>query len=80
MIRLALKNPIAVGLICLLLVAFSAVVTPRKIVRTGELWAGNPAVKMRDITEKDIESFRRSAAAYVRLGQAYRGERPKAAE
>jgi carbonic anhydrase/acetyltransferase-like protein (isoleucine patch superfamily) len=49
-------------------------------VRKGELWAGNPAVKMRDVTEKDLESFRRSAAAYVRLGQAYRGERPKAAE
>lgn len=62
------------------MVAAGAVVTPRKIVRKGELWAGNPAVKMRDIAEKDIESFRRSAAAYVRLGQAYRNERPKAAE
>jgi len=55
-------------------------VTPRKIVRKGELWAGNPAVKMRDINEKDIESFRRSAAAYVRLGQRYLADRPKAAE
>ena len=62
------------------MVAAGAVVTPRKIVRKGELWAGNPAVKMRDITEKDIESFRRSAAAYVRLGQRYREDRPKAAE
>lgn len=34
MIRLALKNPIAVCLICLLLVAFSAVVTPRMTVDT----------------------------------------------
>ena len=62
------------------MVAAGAVVTPRKIVRKGELWAGNPAVKMRDITEKDLESFGRSAAAYVRLGQAYRAERAKAAE
>jgi carbonic anhydrase/acetyltransferase-like protein (isoleucine patch superfamily) len=62
------------------MVAAGAVVTPRKIVRKGELWAGNPAVKMRDINEKDIESFRRSAAAYVRLGQRYMEDRPKAAE
>jgi carbonic anhydrase/acetyltransferase-like protein (isoleucine patch superfamily) len=62
------------------MVAAGAVVTPRKIVRKGELWAGNPAVKMRDITEKDIESFRRSAEGYVKLAQAYRGDRPKAAE
>lgn len=62
------------------MVAAGAVVTPRKIVRRGELWAGNPAVKMRDITEKDIEMFRRSAAGYVKLAQTYRGELPKAAE
>ncbi len=62
------------------MVAAGAVVTPRKIVRKGELWAGNPAVKMRDITEKDLESFRRSAAGYVQLAQAYRGDVPKAAE
>ena len=62
------------------MVAAGAVVTPRKIVRKGELWAGNPAVKMRDVTEKDIEMFRRSAAGYVKLAQAYRGDVPKAAE
>lgn len=62
------------------MVAAGAVVTPRKVVRKGELWAGNPAVKMRDITEKDIESFRRSAASYVRLAQAYMEPPLKAAE
>jgi gamma-carbonic anhydrase len=62
------------------MVAAGAVVTPRKIVRKGELWAGNPAVKMRDITEKDLESFKRSAASYVKLAQAYRGETARAAE
>jgi gamma-carbonic anhydrase len=62
------------------MVAAGAVVTPRKIVRKGELWAGNPAVKRRDITEKDIEMFKRSAAGYVKLAQAYRGDMPKAAE
>jgi carbonic anhydrase/acetyltransferase-like protein (isoleucine patch superfamily) len=62
------------------MVAAGAVVTPRKIVRKGELWAGNPAVKMRDVTEKDLESFRRAAAGYVRLAAAYRGDQRKAAE
>jgi carbonic anhydrase/acetyltransferase-like protein (isoleucine patch superfamily) len=63
------------------MVAAGAVVTPRKIVRKGELWAGNPAQKLRDLTEKDYETFRRVVAQYVELARAYRdgGER-KAAE
>lgn len=63
------------------MVAAGAVVTPRKVVRQGELWAGNPAVKMRDIEERDIERFRRSAANYVALAQTYLAQqRPRAAE
>ena len=63
------------------MVAAGAVVTPRKIVRKGELWAGNPAQKLRDLTEKDYETFRRAAAQYVRLANSYReGDEQKAAE
>jgi carbonic anhydrase/acetyltransferase-like protein (isoleucine patch superfamily) len=62
------------------MVAAGAVVTPRKIVRRGELWAGNPAQKLRDLTEKDYESFKRIAAQYVELARSYRGEERKAAE
>ena len=62
------------------MVAVGAVVTPRKIVRKGELWAGNPAQKLRDLTEKDYETFRRVAAQYVRLANSYREEEQKAAE
>ena len=63
------------------MVAAGAVVTPRKIVRKGELWAGNPAQKLRDLTEKDYETFRRVAAQYVRLANSYReGDGQKAAE
>ena len=36
------------------MVAAGALVTPGKRVPTGELWAGNPAKKMRDLTEKDF--------------------------
>ena len=54
--------------------------TPRKVVRRGELWAGNPAQKLRDLTEKDFESFKRIVARYVELAKAYRVDISKAAE
>ena len=53
------------------MVAAGALVTPGKIVRRGELWAGNPARKLRDLTEKDFETFRRIAAGYVALARSY---------
>ena len=53
------------------MVAAGAVVTPGKIVRRGELWAGNPAQKLRDLTEKDLETFKWAAAHYVKLSRAY---------
>ncbi len=53
------------------MVAAGALVTPGKIVRRGELWAGNPARKLRDLTEKDFETFRRIAAGYVELARSY---------
>ena len=62
------------------MVAAGAVVTPRKIVRKGELWAGNPAQKLRDITEKDLEMFRRVVLHYIELGKAHRPPVQKAAE
>ena len=36
------------------MVAAGAVVTPRKRVPKGELWAGNPARKLRDLTQADL--------------------------
>jgi carbonic anhydrase/acetyltransferase-like protein (isoleucine patch superfamily) len=41
------------------MVAAGALVAPGKIVRRGELWAGNPARKLRDLTEKDFADFKR---------------------
>ncbi len=54
------------------MVAAGAVVTPNKIVRKGELWAGSPARKLRDLTEKDYEMFRRVVAGYVTKSEQYR--------
>lgn len=62
------------------MVAAGAVVTPRKIVRKGELWAGNPAQKLRDINEKDLEMFSRVVGHYIQLGNAHRLANQKAAE
>jgi len=53
------------------MVAAGALVTPGKIVRRGELWAGNPARKLRDLTEKDYETFKRISAGYVALAKSY---------
>jgi len=49
-------------------------------VRRGELWAGNPAQKLRDLTEEDFESFRRVVAHYVDLAREYRGDIAEAAD
>jgi len=47
------------------MVAAGAIVTPNKIVRSGELWAGAPAKKMRDMTPEEMERRRRSAPNYA---------------
>lgn len=63
------------------MVAAGALVAPGKIVRSGELWAGNPARKLRDLTEKDFVEFRRIVADYVTLARSYDSqETAKAAE
>jgi gamma-carbonic anhydrase len=53
------------------MVAAGALVAPGKIVRRGELWAGNPARKLRDLAEKDFVEFRRIVADYVTLARSY---------
>ncbi|MBI5162884.1 MAG: gamma carbonic anhydrase family protein [Magnetospirillum sp.] len=55
------------------MVAAGAVVTPGKRVRSGELWAGNPAKLLRPLTPDDAASFLKSAANYCALAARYRG-------
>lgn len=52
-------------------VAAGALVTPGKTVPSGELWAGSPAKKMRDLGEAGLVEIRHSAAHYVRLSKNY---------
>jgi carbonic anhydrase/acetyltransferase-like protein (isoleucine patch superfamily) len=54
------------------MVAAGAVVTPKKRVPTGQLWAGNPARYMRDLRPEDTEFLEWDAAHYARLAHEYR--------
>ena len=53
------------------LVAAGAVVTPRKTVPSGELWAGVPARKLRELSQQELEDIKASAQHYALLGQEY---------
>lgn len=56
------------------MVAAGALVTPGKIVKAGEVWAGSPAKKLRDVSEKDLDFFDINITRYARLAQKYRNE------
>ena len=56
------------------MVAAGALVTPGKIVKAGEVWAGSPAKKLRDINQKDLDFFEINRQRYVRLSHEYRIE------
>ena len=53
------------------LIAAGAVVTPGKVVGEGELWVGNPARRMRALSNEEIERLYYSARHYVKLKDRY---------
>ena len=54
------------------MVAAGALVPPKKIVKSGQLWGGNPAKYMRDLNPEEVEFLKISADNYVRLSQDYK--------
>ena len=52
-------------------VGAGALVTPGKVVGEGEMWLGNPARKVRMLTDAEIEALYYSAGHYVRLKDHY---------
>ncbi len=58
------------------MLAAGALLTPRKRVRTGELWAGRPAQFMRQIGPEDAARFRQTARNYHLRARQYLGEEP----
>jgi gamma-carbonic anhydrase len=58
-------------------VAAGALVSPGKTVKSGELWAGVPARKLRDLSQEEIGSIVDNAMWYVREMNEYREELEK---
>jgi len=56
------------------MLAGGALLTPRKVVRRGELWAGRPATLMRPIGPEEAEGLARTAVNYAKRAQQYRDE------
>ena len=56
------------------MVAAGALVPPRKVVKSGQLWGGSPAKYMRDLTPKEAEFLSVSADNYVRLSSDYKNQ------
>ena len=53
------------------MLAAGSLLTPKKVVPTGQLWGGSPARYMRDLTEEEIAFLAISADNYVRLAADY---------
>ena len=58
------------------MLAAGAVLTPGKVVGSGELWAGNPARFLRNLTEQESAGIVTAAERYVALGERYVFSRP----
>ena len=56
------------------MVAGGAVVVPRTVVKSGELWGGAPARHMRPLRELEKEYIKRVPNQYYGLGAQYRNE------
>jgi gamma-carbonic anhydrase len=54
------------------MVAAGALITPRKRVPAGEVWAGTPAKLLRALSDEEAAYIPDSVAHYVRLGQAHK--------
>jgi len=53
------------------MLAAGAVLTPGKIVKSGQIWAGNPAKYFRDLTEAEKNYIKTSAENYMELAREY---------
>ncbi len=58
-------------------VGAGAVVAPGKIVGARELWLGNPARRVRELSDIEVEQLFYSARNYVRLKDLYLAEDPE---
>ena len=53
------------------LVAAGALITPRTVVKSNELWAGNPAKFIREISEKEKKLIMNTPEVYSKLREEF---------
>ncbi len=54
------------------MLAAGAVLTPGKVVNSGQIWAGNPAKYFRDLNQKELDYIKTSAENYMELAAEYK--------
>ncbi len=54
------------------MLAAGAVLTPGKVVKSGQIWAGNPARYMRDLTQIEKDYIKTSEKNYIDLARQYK--------
>lgn len=62
------------------MVAAGSLVTPNTTVPTGEIWAGNPAKKLRELDAEEAEFILQSAVNYSALARIHAAENAKTHE
>lgn len=62
------------------ILAAGAVLTPKKVVPTGQVWAGNPAKFLRDLDEDEASFILQSANNYAALAAVHSAENSKSFE
>jgi gamma-carbonic anhydrase len=53
------------------MVAAGSVVTPGKIIKAGEIWGGNPAKFLRNLTKSESDYIKQSELNYIKLAKEY---------
>ncbi len=54
------------------MLAAGSVLTPKRVVKSGEIWAGNPAKYFRDMTQAEKDYIKTSADNYAELAREYK--------
>ena len=62
------------------MVAAGSLVAPNTTVPTGEIWAGNPAKKLRDLDAEEAEFIMQCAVNYSALARIHAAENAKTPE
>lgn len=57
------------------MIAAGAVLSPGKKTGSGELWAGCPARKIRDLTPAELDGIRQNSAHYIQQAAHYQSDR-----